>query len=114
MGAATYRNRERVELRTAARQHDCWSWAEKCRAPGEGWDGQPLCTQTIYYGDRYVRSTIFPGHDSGYADGGWNWRGDPVPPSPVSSAFCMPCARRWVNLKRALDQLDPWHKREAS
>lgn len=108
MGASTYRNHERVEIRTAATDHECWSWVEKCKAPGEGWDGGPYCTRVIGEGERYVVSTIFPGHDSGYADdrsrlvrGQWV----PLPPSPVSSTFCMPCAERWRNLRDALDRI---------
>ena len=111
MGASVTRNRERVEIRTAAVEHECWSWGEKCKAPGEGWDGNPPCTRVIDAGERYVVSTIFPGHDSGYADDRMKWHGAgwvPVPSSPISSAFCIPCARRWTNLSRLLVELDPW------
>lgn len=99
---------ERAVLRTAAREHRCWSWSEKCSAPGDGYDGNPPCTRIIAKGEKYLLSTIYPGHDSGYADdrvrlvkGAWV----PVAPSPISSRFCLPCAGRWVNLKPALDLL---------
>lgn len=106
MGASATLAHEKVEVRTARRRTTCWTWRENSgSAPGEGWDGNPPCTRAIAVGEEYVRSTIYPGHDSGYADGGWDARGNPLPPRPVSSSFCMPCARRWVNLKRGLDAI---------
>lgn len=111
MGASVTFPHERVEIRTAAVEHACWSWVERCSAPGEGYDGNPPCTRVIDAGERYLVSTIFPGHDSGYADDRVRWEGGvwvPVPSAPISSAFCIPCAGRWANLKRALEQLDPW------
>jgi hypothetical protein len=99
---------ERSELRIAARNHTCWSWREKSRAPGEGWDGNQPCTRIIGKGEQYLRNTIYPGHDSGYADnfakrinGEWV----EFPGRPISSKFCLPCAGRWVNLKKALSEL---------
>jgi hypothetical protein len=103
------RAHERVQIRAAARNHVCWSWREKCKAPGEGYDDRPRCTRVIAKGEPHVVSTIYPGHDSGYADdrlklvaGEWV----PVPPSPVTSHFCMPCGRRWKNLAGAVAELE--------
>lgn len=100
---------ERVELRTARIEHQCWSWTERCKAPGDGYDGEPTCTRVIGVGEQYVHATVYPGHDSGYADGrqkrvdgGWV----PAPPAPLASKFCLPCARRWANLKRGLEQIE--------
>jgi len=99
---------ERAELRVAARNHICWSWREKCGPPGEGYDDGLPCTRIIAKGEQYLRSTIYPGHDSGYCDNrvkrtasGWV----SVPPSPLSSPFCLPCAGRWTNLATALAAL---------
>lgn len=101
---------ERAVIRVARSEHYCWSWAEKCSAPGEGWDDQRPCTRIIGVGEEYLLHTVYPGHDSGYADdrvrwvnGGWV----PVSPAPISSRFCLPCAGRWVNLKPALAVLRP-------
>lgn len=107
MGESVTAEREKVEIVAARRVYTCWSWAERCKAPDEGWDGDPPCVRSIGVGEEHVKSTIYPGHESGYADGGWDARGNPIDPRPISSRFCMPCARRWTNLKRALDRLTP-------
>lgn len=102
---AHYAAHERVEIRTAKVEHRCWSHTEDCKAPGDGYDDKPTCTHLIAPGDQYVVSTIYSGHDSGYADNRVKWNGsgwDRVPSSPISSPFCMPCAERWVNTARAL------------
>ena len=82
---------ERVEVRTARKLHRCWSFAEECYPPGYPYDGKPGCHGTVRPGERYVISTIYPGHDSGYAEDG-----------PETSAFCWPCANRWTNVRGAL------------
>lgn len=103
---STSRAHERIELRTARRKHDCWTHRDSGGlAPGEGWDGNPPCSGVIREGEQYVLSTIFPGHDSGYADGGWDRHGNPVGPSPVTSKFCMPCAGRWRNIADGLARI---------
>lgn len=103
-------NHERVRRVEARTNHKCWTWAEGgSPAPGEGYDGKPRCTRMIAKGETYVESTIYPGHDSGYADAGWRWekgvRVD-VPAKPVTSRFCLPCSGRWVNLRERLALLD--------
>lgn len=100
-----YRAHERVEIRTARSKHHCWTFLDGYPAPGEGYDGGPPCAGVIREGERYVVSTIYPGHDSGYADGGWDSRGRAVPPRPVSSSMCMPCAERWRNTSDALNRI---------
>lgn len=102
--------KERVEVRTAKAEYRCWSYEEDCYGPGHGWDDAPTCTRLIAPGERYAVSIIFPGHDSGYADNrckyDWQTRGwVPIPSSPVASRFCMPCARRWHNLRERLDRI---------
>lgn len=100
---------EKVEIRVARNEYACWSWAEKCSPPGDGYDGGPPCTRVIGEREQHVVSTIFPGHDSGYCDDRVRWDGKrwvPVPASPISSRFCMPCARRWHNLRRGLDKIE--------
>ena len=106
MGASVSYGHERVEIRTARKKHTCWGFSERMRAPGEGWDGNPPCSGIIREGERYVVSTIFPGHDSGYADGGWDASGAPVPPSPLSTSHCWACAQRWRNLRERLDRIE--------
>ena len=94
MAVVTYcRDHERVRIRTARRNTRCWAWAEKCSAPGDA--DYTECSRVIAAGERYAESTIYPGHDSGYADGG-----------PFSTRHCMSCAHRWVNLKRAMTELE--------
>lgn len=99
---------ERARLRVARRNHRCWAWSEKCHPPGDGYDGDPPCTRIIAAGETYLESTIYPGHDSGYADGGYKLVGSewvPAPPRPLSTRHCLPCAGRWSNLKDALVEL---------
>lgn len=101
--------KERVEVRRAKNEYRCWSYEEDCYGPGEGWDDEPNCTRLIAAGEKYVLSTIFPGHDSGYADNRVRWNGSgwvPVPSSPIASRFCMPCARRWRNTRERLDRIE--------
>ena len=98
---------EHCELRVAQEDRTCWTWAER-----DGGD-EPDCLRLIGQGETYMLSTIFPGHDSGYADGGsrstikWvdnkiTWERVPVAASPVASHFCLPCCDRWMNLREAL------------
>ncbi len=93
--------KERVAVRKAARNHRCWSFSERCDPPHV--DGVGDCLRLIAKGEVHVVSTIYPGHDSGYADGGWDRHGKPIPPRPVTSHFCMNCSHRWRNLRAALN-----------
>lgn len=83
-----------ARLVLARRAHQCHetSWA----APG--------CTRTINAGEWYVRSTIFPGHDSGYA-------GDPGHGHPVSAALCLPCAANYTDTAAAALSRPVWRNR---
>ena len=101
MSAAVTLGYEKTEILTARRNHRCWSWATHTKAPGDGWDDEPTCARIIASGETYVRSTVYPGHDSGYA----GYRGEPDA-RPVSSAFCMACANRWLNIRRGLDAIE--------
>ena len=108
---------ERSVLRTAKREHRCWSWADNCSPPGESfsteyggvYDGGRPCTRLIGPGEEYLENTIYPGHDSGYADDCVKWVGgvgwERCKPRPIRSRFCLPCAGRWINLKPALAAL---------
>ena len=98
---------ERYELRVSKEDRTCWTWQERDGA------AEPQCDRTIGRGETYMVSTIFPGHDSGYADGGWRkkltwvdnkivWVDEPIKPAPVASAFCLPCCERWGDLGHAL------------
>lgn len=98
---------ESYELRISKEDRTCWTWQER-----DGAD-EPQCSRMVGRGETYMRSTIFPGHESGYADGGWRpkitwvdnkivWIQEPVKPAPVVSIFCLPCCERWGNLGRAL------------
>ncbi len=106
------RHCERIELRTARKDRECSTWAERDGAE------EPQCTRVIAAGEKYLASTIYPGHDSGYADAGsvrrlrWNdtakrfdWFRVAVPARPVTSAFCLPCADRWTSLRDALSEI---------
>jgi hypothetical protein len=101
---------EKYELRKAAWDHTCFTWSERDGA------AEPQCARIIGKGEQHLVSTIYPGHESGFADGykrgpghfnGTEW----VPgewvysPAPVSSRFCLPCVDRWNNLRDALEQL---------
>lgn len=101
---------ERTRRVVAKRRHTCWSWREKNKAPGDGYDGKPACTRQIDAGETYVESTIYPGHDSGYADDYYDREGNRQPGRPVTSRFCLPCAGRWTNLIRGLQALDELDK----
>ena len=109
MSAGITIGKERVEVRTAKAEYRCWSYEEDCYGPGHGWDDEPTCTRLIAPGEQYVVSTIFPGHDSGYADNRVKWTGagwESVPSSPIASRFCLPCARRWRNTRERLDRIE--------
>lgn len=93
---------ERFELKTAGRRHQCWSWREKCKAPGDGWDEKPGCTRMIDTGEKYLSATVYPGHDSGYADNWIDRDGKPIKGRPVTSPVCLPCARRWKGMDTAV------------
>jgi hypothetical protein len=96
--SSVYFDHEKIELRAAAQDYVCWSWAER-------YGDEPQCGRIIAKGELHAVSTIFPGRDSGYADGGWDGRGNPIGPHPVTSRFCMPCSQRWTNLRDAVAKL---------
>jgi hypothetical protein len=85
---------EKVQIVTARRVYTCWAVSEQCKAPGDGYDDEPVCQRSIGVGVEHVKSTIYPGHDSGYAAAG-----------PLSTRHCMPCARRWTNLSTLLAKI---------
>lgn len=103
---------ERYELRTAKRDRTCFTWQERDGAR------EDQCVRVIAAGEVYMLQTIYPGHDSGYADGGGRrWKSghydytarrwvhgswEHLPPSPISESFCLPCCDRWTNLRDAL------------
>lgn len=105
---------EKNVVRRSKIRRECWTWSE-----GDGdapWtaDGQP-CTRAIDKGEQYMSSTIFPGHDSGYADGGYQrrikwvgneitWESVWVDGKPITSSFCLPCANRWTNLRESMPE----------
>lgn len=102
MSESASTDHERLQLRTAARQHRCWTWSEM---PGSG---EPQCTRLIGKGETYGLSTIYPGHDSGYADtyskridGAWV----DFPGRPLTHRFCLPCCERWTNLRDLLNKI---------
>ena len=98
----------RYEVRRAKEDRTCWTWQERMGSD------EPQCTRIIGKGELYLVNTIYPGHDSGYADGGtkleivwtglttYEWQQVPIPPRPVESWFCLPCCERWRNLGDAL------------
>jgi hypothetical protein len=96
------KDKERVEIVVARRVFTCWSWAEQCKAPGEGWDDRPVCQRSIGVGVEHVKSTIYPGHESGYADDYYDRNGALRPGRPLASRICMPCANRWENTRERL------------
>lgn len=116
----TYKgDHETCELRVSKVDRQCFTWQER------GGAEEPQCTRMIGEGETYMVSTIFPGHDSGYADGGhrpvitWHqgeivWDRVAVPPSPVSSVFCLPCCDRWNGLRDALAFITAERDRVAS
>lgn len=94
---STTEHNERVRVLTAKKNHKCWAYLEGTPAPGDSVrypDGGPRCSRIILAGEQYVESTIYPGHESGYAEDG-----------PVRTRHCMPCANRWTNLFKALRRL---------
>lgn len=107
--------KERAVLRVAAHNHFCWSWLQRCAPPGDSFtdghvDDKPRCVRVIGVGERHLVSTIYPGHDSGYADDRVLRVGDGwvrAEPRPITSRFCLPCAARWTNLRPALRLLLP-------
>lgn len=114
-----YGDHERVEFRASKEDRTCWTWQERCGA------SETQCTRLIGRGETYAVSTIFPGHDSGYADGGsrqqikWvdnqiTWKRVPVPPSPLASFFCLPCCDRWTNLREAITWINAERERGAA
>lgn len=105
---------EKNIVRRSKFRRECWSWEEDCAPPWT--DGGEPCTRAIDAGEYYMSSTIFPGHDSGFADGGFErrikWVGNEitwervlVPGRPITSTFCLPCACRWSNLKDAVPEI---------
>lgn len=107
-GSSASHGKERLQLVTAKRRHFCWSWREKNSAPGDSLaypDGKPTCTRVIEAGEKHALSTIYPGHESGYADAYLDRDGQRRPGRPLSSRFCLPCANRWENLRRLLDKI---------
>lgn len=99
---------ERYELRVAKKDYTCWTWQERDGCP------EPDCQRMIGRGETYMLSTIYPGHESGYADAGWRpkltwgpnnevvWEREVVPARPIGNRFCLACCARWRNLGDAL------------
>jgi len=111
-GRAVTRHAEKVELRTSRKDRECFTWTERDGAE------EPQCTRLIGAGEQYLASTIYPGHDSGFADASWtrrlrwdpiarkyDWMRVTIPARPVTSAFCLPCCDRWLNLRDALAEI---------
>lgn len=115
MGKTVIRTRERLELRTAKIERPCFGWLEKLGDRVYG----VKCTRIIGVGERYLVSTVFPGHYSGLADA-WSESHPQYNPetktfdrviwvehkaAPISHAFCLPCAHDWLNLRNALEEM---------
>ena len=104
---------EKNVVRRSRIRRECWTWSEKDEPPFT--DDVKRCTRAIDIGEQYMSSTIFPGHDSGFADGGYErrikwvnnkitWFRVWVDGKPMTSSFCLPCANRWTNLRESLPE----------
>lgn len=104
---------EKNVVRRSKIRRECWTWSEEDEATFA--DDEHPCTRAIDIGEQYMSSTIFPGHDSGFADGYYDerikwvnnkitWESVWVNGKPITVSFCLPCANWWTNLRESLPE----------